>query len=253
MGPYIIGDHGVKVDQQLIDGIHRIVGGIELIGGRHEVAFQPVVIPQRDILEEGEGVVVVGGGFLKLLHRGHPLLFQQGEDLVQGIALWDDHIHHRPGGGVGTHASQQSPVIHIRVQGIGTHRHIVLAPCEGGKELEEPLILDQPLILQPVHDAVEAVLRGDGNGHFLLILIQGQHIVCGDPKQAGQQDGHSDDSYHIEHGEAGGPAGRAAAGTAGGGALLPPASSFTSSFLGHSGQLLIKFFRVLVTRDKGPP
>ena len=45
----------------------------------------------------------------------------------------------------------------------------------------------------------------------------------------------------------------AAAGTAGGGALLPPASSFTSSFLGHSGQLLIKFFRVLVTRDKGPP
>ena len=63
---HVLGKLLIKAHQHLIDDIQRILGRGELIGVGVEIALQTVVVAQLQILKEGEGVVVVGGGFLKL-------------------------------------------------------------------------------------------------------------------------------------------------------------------------------------------
>ena len=81
---------------------------------------------------------------------------------------------------------------------------------DGGKELEQGLVLDEPFLLQQRGHLVEGVLLGDGHGGLLGLLVQGQHVVGRDPTHACQQDGHADDHDHIEgrkshHGSGGAP------------------------------------------------
>ena len=198
----VVGIVLVKVHQHLVDGIQRPVGGVELIGVRIEEALQPAGLPQGDVLEEGEGVVVLGGLLLQIADRGHPGILQQLEYLLQGVALRDGHGNFRLGGGVDAHAGQQGPVIHVGVQGVGADGHLVLAAGDVGKQLEQPLELDEAVLFQGVDHVVKAVLRRHGDGDLFILLVQGQHIPGGNPPQTGQHDGHANHAHDIHHGKA---------------------------------------------------
>ncbi len=86
-----------------------------------------------------------------------------------------------------------------------------LPPVMAAEELEERFVLDQAVVLEHIHHVVKAVLRGDGDGDGVLLLVQGQHVVGGDPAHTGQQSGYADDDHHVEHGKAGGAGGAAPA------------------------------------------
>ena len=77
-----LGEFGVKPDQHLVDDVQGILGGGEFIGVRVQIALQPVVVAQGQVLEEGEGVVVVGRHVVELVHGGNPFLLQKLEDLL---------------------------------------------------------------------------------------------------------------------------------------------------------------------------
>ena len=57
--PHLVGEQLVKAHQHLVNGVQRAVGGVEGVGVRIEVALQPAGAAQGDVLEEGEGVVVL--------------------------------------------------------------------------------------------------------------------------------------------------------------------------------------------------
>ena len=178
--------------------------------------FIDTIIPEEE-LPEGEGVVMPGGGLSQLLHRGHLVVLQQLEDLCDGIALWDGDGDLRLGGGVHAHAGEQGAIVHVGVQGIGPRGDLGLASGDRGEQLEQALILDEPLFFQPVRHLVKAVLFVHGDGDLFFRLVQGQHVVGGDPAHAGQQNGHADDGHRIQHAGAGGKAAgvSSSAGTAG--------------------------------------
>ena len=224
-----LGEFGVKPDQHLVDDVQGILGGGEFIGVRVQIALQPVVVAQGQVLEEGEGVVVVGCLLLQLgCVRHHALFLQQSEDLIDGVALRDGDLDGGLGGRVGAHAGDQGPVVHVGVQGEGPGYDLVPAAGEGGKELEEALVLDQAVFLQHGDHVAEAVLLPDGNRGRLFRLVQGQYIVGRHPADAGQQGGDPDNKDHIEQGEAGPAvpaAGRSRTGLSGagpGGGAPPP-------------------------------
>ena len=193
---------GVKLHQHLVDDIQGVLRGGELIGVREQIPLQPVVVPQLDVLEEGEGVVVVGGHILEVLHTGHVPLLQQGEDLVDGIALRDGDGDGGFAGGIGAHAGEQGPVVHVGVQGEGARHHLILAPGKGGKQIKQRLVLNESVFLEHVRHIAKAVFTGNGNGNRFLLFVQGQHIVGGHPADTGQQGGNSDDKHHIEQSKA---------------------------------------------------
>ena len=221
---HLIGELGVEGLKHLVDGVQGIVGRVELVGGGEQVALQPLGVTQGNVLEEGEGVVVGGRRLVQVLHRGHPLLLQELEDLGYRVALRDGDIHHCPGGGIGADAGDQGAVVHVGVQGKGAGRgDLVLAAGDGGEELEERFVLDQAVVLEHIHHVVIAVLRGDGDGDGVLLLVQGQHVAGGDPAHTGQQSGYADDGHSVEHGKAGGAGGAAPAPGGGGGGPAAPA------------------------------
>ena len=195
---HCVGKLLVKAHQHLVDDIQGVLGGGKFVGVGVEIALQAVIVPHLQILEEGEGVVVVGRHILQVLHAGHTLLLQQREDLIHGVALGNGHGDGGPGGRVGTHAGQQGPVVHIGVQGEGACHHVVLAAGEGGKEIEEELIFDESLVLELFSHITKAVVIGNGNGSGLLWFVQSQHVVGSHPADAGQQRGHADDKNRID-------------------------------------------------------
>ena len=84
--------------------------------------------------------------------------------------------------------------------------HTLHALIEIAPVLEQALILDEPLFFQPVCHLVKAVLFVHGDGDLFFRLVQGQHVVGGDPAHAGQQNGHADDGHRVQHTGAGGKA-----------------------------------------------
>ena len=201
---HLIGELGVEGLKHLVDGVQGIVGRVELVGGGEQVALQPLGVTQGNVLEEGEGVVVGGRRLVQVLHRGHPLLLQELEDLGYRVALRDGDIHHCPGGGIGADAGDQGAVVHVGVQGKGAGRgDLVLAAGDGGEELEERFVLDQAVVLQGVGHLVQGGIFLNGDGGGVLGLIEGQHIAGSHPAQRRQQRRDADDEDHIEHGSIG--------------------------------------------------
>ena len=57
------------------------------------------------------------------------------------------------------HAQDQRPVIHLRIQCIGADADLFVGMGDPGIELEKPLVLDEPCILELIRHGGHAVLR----------------------------------------------------------------------------------------------
>ena len=181
----------------MVEHAHRFLAHIELVGVGEQVALQPLGVAQgHHALEEGELEVVIGSGLLQLLHRGHPLLLQKGEDLGLCHALgYGDGGGHAVGGG-GAHAGDEGPVVHVGVQLIGADAHLFAGAGDGREQAEEPLVADQSGVLQLFRDAAHVVIRGDLNGD----LGGGGDVPAESTQVAGQQPAHaSQDGRGHQH------------------------------------------------------
>ena len=251
---HLVGEDLVKAEDHLVEHAHRFLAHIELVGVGEQVALQPLGVAQGHYaLEEGELEVVIGCGLLQLLHRGHPLLLQKGEDLGLCHALgYGDGGGHAVGGG-GAHAGDEGPVVHVGVQLIGARGDLgpLLSGLAGGvgqgtEELKHHLVLDEALLLQLVGHLAHRVplvdLHHGGKGG----LVEGQHIVGPDPAHAGQEGG---DAKHKNDIEQHTPAAETLFPAAGGGAAFSlrvgggdPPAAVAAPRLGRPAALIPVFF-----------
>ena len=159
-----------------------------------------MIVTGGQVLEEGVLEGVVGGHIPQLLHGGHALFLQHGEDLVQGHALGNGHLHRLAAGRALAHAADEGAVIHVGIQLIGAGSNLVVPLHMGqrGEELEDQLVLDQAVFLQQIGHLVQGGALLNGDGGIVLRLVEGQHIAGGHPAQSGQQGRDADDKDHIE-------------------------------------------------------
>ena len=137
---------------------------------------------------------MVGRHVVELVHGGNPFLLQKLEDLLDGHALRDGHLHLLPVGGAGAQAVEQGPVIHVRVHHIGALGNLIVPAGHGGKEPEQDGMLNDVVGLQLIHHAAEVILilhRDGGRGGG---FVQSQHIVGHGPSHRRQH--HGDGHYH---------------------------------------------------------
>ena len=121
-------------------------------------------------------------------------IYQKLEDLLDGHALRDGHLHLLPVGGAGAQAVEQGPVIHVRVHHIGALGNLIVPAGHGGKEPEQDGMLNMVVGLQLIHHAAEVILilhRDGGRGGG---FVQSQHIVGHGPSHRRQH--HGDGHYH---------------------------------------------------------
>ncbi|MPM95786.1 hypothetical protein SDC9_142941 [bioreactor metagenome] len=232
----IVGYPGVEVHQHLVEDVERVLAQIEIIGVGKEIALQPGGVSQGDILQEGEGVVVVGGRLTELFRRGDVAAFQQAENLGHGIALRDGDRGLLAGGGTLAHVVDDGAVVHVGIERIGARGNFLFRPGERRKEPKGEFILDNALLGQGVHHIAEAFPLGDGDNSRALLLVERQHVVCQHPAHPGQQGGHADDKQNIQnHPEQG----KAPAASAGPALLLPvPLDTLSASGVGPLFSLL---------------
>ena len=191
---------GLEVHQHLVDDVLGVLTQIEGVGVGEEVALQTVVVAQGQVLEPAEVVVPVGGHILELLHRGDPLLLQQLEDLVDGVALLDGDVNGLTGGRGRAHVGHQGPVVHIGVQLVGARGDLVAGVGEQAIEVEEELVLNEAVVLEGIHHIAELLVvfhLDDGGG---VLLVQGQQVVGPDPAHGGQHGGQTHHEQHIQQG-----------------------------------------------------
>ena len=140
-----VGQHGVDI---VHGGLFRVKG----LGGGEQEALHAVHLAQHVVLQEAVALELeVGAGILQLLAGGDTGLYHDINDLVDGLALGDDHLD--PAvlvdlvGLIVVHVLDQAAVVHIAVQ-------LPLAGVDGAlcvekqtAELEEAAVVDQSRVL----------------------------------------------------------------------------------------------------------
>ena len=236
-----VAEHGVE--SQLRPGAH-----VELVGIREQVALQTagvaqVVVVHKDVVLE----LVVGGGVRELLHGAHAVLRHQLDDLLDAVALGDGQLHRLRLAAGGAHTADEGHIVHLRVQSEGAGVQLGLRVVEPGEQAEEPLILDEPRLLQLRGHLLHIVVGDLLDGAVLLLLLR--HLgdeVLGD-LEAGLhrrlvQGGKIVGQHPAHPGEDGGAGGHDSQpeedGQQGVGTLFPPFLLFGGG--GASGSALIR-------------
>ena len=187
-----VGQHGVDV---VHGGLFRIKG----LGGGEQEALHTVHLAQHILLQEAVALELeVGAGVLQLLTGGDTGLRQDVDDLIDGLALGDDHLD--PAVLVDlvqfivVHVLDQAAVIHIAVQLPFTRVDGLAGVEEYTAEFEEATVIDQAGFLQLLGHIAYAVALLHGDGDLHIVLVQRAQVVEQQPAHAGQQAG---DQYHA--------------------------------------------------------
>ena len=184
---------------QLTQSILGIVILVELIGVREQVALQTAGV--FGIVVD-EAVIVCGGpdGLQQIFFRIDALFRQQTDGLPHGIALGDgdgDSLRRQVAGGV-VHAQDQRPVIHLRIQCIGADADLFVGMGDPGIELEKPLVLDEPCILELIRHGGHAVLRRHlHRGLPQSTPVEGAEIRAQHPAHTRQNSGSQQDKDQV--------------------------------------------------------
>ncbi len=148
--PHLVVEPPVKVDQHLVDGGLGVLAQIKLVGVREEVALQSVRAAQRDLLEEGEIIIVGGGHIVELGHGGYAVFLQPPEDLGHGKALGDGDRHLLPVGRLGAQVGDDGPVVHIGIELVGPRSNLIRGVGKDRIEVEHRLEFNEAVFLQVV-------------------------------------------------------------------------------------------------------
>ena len=140
---------------------------------------------------------MVLGGLLQGGGVGHVVLRQQLDDLLHGVALGDGDGNGGRHAAGGLHGLDETVEVHVGVQLIHAGLNIAAGVEHGAGDHEQQLGVDEPRLLQlgghRPHGVAAFHLDGGGQGG----LIQGAHIVDGQPADTGQQERGHDDPRQI--------------------------------------------------------
>ena len=146
----LVGHLGVKISQQAIERMRRILADKEFIGVREKIALKTNDVALVVIVDKRIVKCRVPGSFQKVFFRIDAVLCKQRDRLADAVALGNRDLDR-----VGVercvfvaHPVDERIVVHFAVELVLADADLVLRMTDPGKELEEPPILDQPLLLQ---------------------------------------------------------------------------------------------------------
>ena len=201
LGKQIVVQLAVEVVQQTLEGPGGLTHvGVELIGVREEIALQPADV-RGLIVDEVVVEVIVLGGVQQRLLRGHAVFRQQRDDLPDRVALRDSDSHR-----VGTHIAagilhghDHGPVVHLGGESIGAHADFLIGVGYGRKKAEEPLVIDEPRVVELVRHGPHGVVGRNFDGGLQRLFVESAQIRCQQPAHRGQQRRQQHHAHQIQH------------------------------------------------------
>ena len=151
----------MEVREEFVDrarGLHPL---IEVIRIREEEALEPVGIARLHAFKKRIRELGVRRGSVEILPAAHAVFLESGEHLVKVVALGehDERLELRIRAGL--HLFHKSAVVQIRCERVRPGAELHLRVRETRIELEEPLVVDEAVVLQNAGDGVH-VRHADG-------------------------------------------------------------------------------------------
>ena len=196
-GVHLVRDLAFKVPQELAEDIFRFVVQIELVRIRKQVALEAVLVAVGKVLQEAVIKLIACRRLLELRHSGHAGLFEKRKDILALVALGNRDLGRRAQARARGHAVDKRVVVVEMVEFIRAGLDLPLCMGIETVEPEQPLVLDEALLLElPAHVRNRRVFW-DGDGDFFIRLCERQHIVCQPPADDRQQNGRSQHAAHV--------------------------------------------------------
>ena len=196
-GIHLVRDLAFKVPQELAEDIFRFVVQIELIRIREKIALEAVLIAVGKVLQEAVIKRIACRRLLELRNRRNAGLFEKRKDVLALVALGNRDLGRRAQARARGHAVDKRVVVVEMVELIRAGLDLPLCMGIETVEPEQPLVLDEALLLELPAYVRNRRVFGDSDGDFFIRLCERQHIVCQPPADDRQQNGRSQHAAHV--------------------------------------------------------
>ena len=188
-----------EVVQQAVQRGAGLFAHVEIVGVREQIALQAGQL-MGIVVNEVVGEIILLGGLRQGLLGVDALAGQQRDGLLHRVALRNgdpDRLRRQVAGGV-VHGRDQGHVIHVAVQGVGADADLLLRLVHPAEQLEEPLVVHQPRVVELVRDGTQIVVRRHFYGGLHRSLIERAEVVDQQPAHTGQHGGYHQHKQDIE-------------------------------------------------------
>ena len=180
LGPHVRRDAGVERGQELVDDGARLLALIKVIGVRENEALKTRGVAGLGVFEEAEGIIEVRRRVIEVFLGADALLLQLREDLVHRHALREGELRDDHGLRADLHALHERAVIKLCRQHIGAGIELPIRVGDLGKELEKPLILDDPRVLERAGDIVDVRALDGARAGDDAVCVLDLHLLLGE-------------------------------------------------------------------------
>ena len=199
---HLLADLHLEGVEQCVDGEDGLAG-VELVRIGVEEALHAADVAELARIEERVVLKrIVRAGVRQLLDRADALAREQLDRLLHGVALrdgdFDLSLLLELRGLIVVHAADERAVVHVARQLIAAGVDELFVARDVGVELEEPLVVDEPLLLELSGDLPERLALRDLNGDGDVLLVQRAQVVCQQPAETRQHDRAEHDAGDID-------------------------------------------------------
>ena len=178
----------IKVVEQSRQRVRRVLVHEEFVGIGEEIALKARQVALFIVVDERIVEVRVHRRVGELFRRVDTILVHQRDDLADIIALGDRNFNgiRRERRVLVAHAVDERVVVHVAVDGVGADADAAFRVAEPAERLEEPLVLNEPLVVELRGDGVQVVVARDLDGRLDRCLVERAHVVRQQPAHTGE-------------------------------------------------------------------